>query len=81
MWALPQPVASGTRLGLAVGTQAGGAVDRNRMRRRVRAVVRELDLLPGDVVVRGDSAAVDLSFQDLEEHLRRALRGAGMAPS
>ena len=81
VWVLPQPGATGVRLGLAVGTHAGGAVARNRIRRRIRALVRGFDLDPCALVVRADAGAVRSSFQELERHLNGALRRAGMAPA
>jgi ribonuclease P protein component len=81
VWVLPQPEATAVRLGLAVGTHAGGAVDRNRIRRRVRALVRGFNLDPCSLVVRADGGAVRLPFQELERHLSAALRRAGMTPS
>ncbi|MEA2507877.1 MAG: Ribonuclease [Actinomycetota bacterium] len=81
VWALSQPAESGTRLGLSVGTSAGGAIARNRMRRRLRAIVRINPLSPADVVVRADRHTVLLSFQELEKHLLAALARVGAGES
>jgi ribonuclease P protein component len=68
-------------LGLAVGTGAGGAVARNRMRRRLRAIFRGAPIRPADVVVRADRAAMAASFQELETHLLGALTSTGVVTS
>ncbi|HEY3106985.1 MAG TPA: ribonuclease P protein component [Gaiellaceae bacterium] len=45
----PDPDGEGPRLGLAVSRQVGGAVERNRLKRRLRAAFDELaDGLSGD---------------------------------
>ena len=75
-------VAAGTpgepaRLGLTIPRAVGGAVVRNRLRRRLREAWRALEPPPGiDVVVQASSEAVGLSFQELEASLRDALRRA-----
>ncbi len=60
-----------SRLGLAVPARAGGAVQRNRIKRRVRAAFRLT--APGtglDVVVRARPAAGQVDFQELEDSLK-----------
>jgi ribonuclease P protein component len=76
VWVLPQPEQPDARLGLAVGTGAGGAVVRNRMRRRLRALVRSAPLTGVDLVVRADREATQLTYQELEVHLGRAITSA-----
>jgi ribonuclease P protein component len=78
VWALPRPDAARPSLGLAVGTKAGGAVARNRMRRRVRALIRALEPLGADIVIKADRTAMGLSFQELERHVEQALARAGL---
>jgi ribonuclease P protein component len=78
VWALARPDAADPRLGLSVGTRAGGAVARNQMRRRVRALVRALVPSGADIVVRADRDAMRLSFQELGTHLKQALTRAGL---
>jgi ribonuclease P protein component len=77
VWALPRTDADDTYLGLSVSARSAGAVLRNRTRRRLRASIRALACKPGDVVVRADRAAMDLSFQKLDGHVIRALTDAG----
>ena len=59
----------GPRIGLTVGKAMGKAVDRNRMKRRLReAVRRHLPLLrsPVDVVLHPRRSAIDVDFATLE---------------
>ena len=74
----------------AVGRRAGNAVVRNRLRRRLRAAVREQgDLLaPGTAYLIGaDPSAATMSFAALSEALARALgtpqpgRSGGAVPA
>ena len=60
---------AGPRVGLTVGKVLGGAVDRNRIRRRLRAAVRRwLERLdrPLDVVVHPRKSVLNLEFRNLE---------------
>lgn len=62
-WLAPAPTEAGVppRIGFAVGKHAGGAVVRNRIRRRLRAVGRELVVagdLPGGAYLIGANATV-----------------------
>ena len=79
VWALPNPSRGEPHLGLAVGTGTGGAVVRNRVRRRLRAVVRGLPVRGVDLVVKADGSAAQLSFQELEASFRDALTRAGVS--
>lgn len=56
----------------AVSRSVGGAVDRNRVRRRLRAIVREADLAPGSYLVSVSPAAATIPFDELAGHVRRA---------
>ncbi len=60
-------------LAFAIGKRVGGAVVRNRLRRRLRAVVASLAPGPGDYLVGADPAAGDLSSSDLKALVRHAL--------
>ncbi len=62
--------AAPARLGLAVSSRLGGAVERNRIKRRLRAAFRVAALTGVDVVVRPNRHAATMPFQVLEESLR-----------
>jgi ribonuclease P protein component len=62
----------GARVGLTVGKVMGKAVDRNRIKRRMReAVRRQLPLLtlPVDVVLHPRRSVIDLDFTALEREV------------
>jgi len=66
------------RLGLTVSKKVGGAVVRNRMKRRLRALAREL--LPDcgldgtDLVLIGRPSGIEREFGLLREELLKALK-------
>lgn len=65
---------SGPRVGFTVGKVLGGAVDRNRIRRRMRAVVRErLPQLtrPLDVVLHPRKSVLTLEFTRLDAEIQQ----------
>ncbi len=63
------------RVAYAVGRSAGGAVVRNRIRRRLRAVSREAGplLLPGAYLVGAHAGASSLSYRELRATVCEAL--------
>ena len=61
------------RFAYAVVPMVGGAVVRNRLRRRLRAAVAELDPGPGLYLVSASVEATSLSFGELKSTLTRAL--------
>ena len=80
----------GPRIGLTVGKAMGKAVDRNRIKRRMReAVRRQLPLLhsPVDVVLHPRRSVIDVDFATLErevasvfQQIQRALERQPPAP-
>ncbi len=66
------------RLGLTVSRKVGGAVVRNRMKRRFRALARELlpesGLGGSDLVLIGRPGGIEREFGLLREELRKALQ-------
>ena len=79
---------SGARFGFTVTRKLGNAVERNRMRRRLREAIRSADAglaRPGwDYVVVARPAAMTLPFEELVGHVREALQrivaGGGRRP-
>ena len=69
------------RLELVVPRAVGTAVERNRVRRRIRELWRELVpcVRPMDCVVVVRPVAGKLSYRDLGTHLRGCLRRLGAA--
>ena len=69
------------RVGITVSKKLGGAVVRNKVRRRLREVYRlnEYRFFPGyDIVVVARSRAVDATFQDLCAAYLSAAEKAGI---
>ncbi|MCL2548072.1 MAG: ribonuclease P protein component [Symbiobacteriaceae bacterium] len=70
LYCLPQEDAQKSRIGYSVARKAGSAVTRNRVKRRMRELVRHhAGKLPSsgyDFVLLARQAAVDKSFQVLE---------------
>ncbi|MFP4511591.1 MAG: ribonuclease P protein component [Acidimicrobiales bacterium] len=66
-----------TRVGYAIGRQVGNAVVRNRLRRRLRAVLSEMDhdgsIPPGVYLVGADPSASDASFEELRARMQRVV--------
>jgi len=65
-----EPAAGGSpvpAVAFAIGRSLGGAVDRNRLRRRLRAILAEVDLAPGTYLVGAGPAAATLSHQELRD--------------
>jgi ribonuclease P protein component len=64
------------RVGITVSSKVGGAVVRNRVKRRIREAVREeLAAFPAvDLVLVARASAVDASVDELRAWLRRAAR-------
>ena len=74
----------GSRGGLAVPASFGNAVQRNRVKRRLREAVRRnwSELEPGwDIVLRPRPEALSLEFGKIEETLRRFFESCGRSAS
>jgi ribonuclease P protein component len=64
----------GPRIGFTVGKVLGGAVVRNRMKRRLREAVRLHGMIPAavDVVINPKKSLLSVAFADLQNEVRRA---------
>jgi ribonuclease P protein component len=72
----------GPRVGLTVPKALGGAVDRNRIKRRLREAVRhKLDLLtsPVDVILHPRRSVIELEFTQLEREVAQIFRSVQAA--
>ena len=73
------------RVGFTVSKRVGGAVERNRIRRRLKEVVRlspPARMRPGhDYVLIGRRAALDAPLERIREEFDRALRRVHATPS
>jgi ribonuclease P protein component len=79
IWAASRPDEGDTRLGMSIRAATGSAVERNRLRRRIREVFRAYDPAPGsDVVLSATREAVGRNFQELQDVLVAALERAGV---
>jgi ribonuclease P protein component len=72
-----------TRFGFAVGKVVGGAVVRNRVKRRLREAARALDVKPGlDVVIGARKPAAEAEFAALRDALAGLMRRSdALAPA
>jgi ribonuclease P protein component len=61
------------RVAFAVSRRVGSAVVRNRLRRRLRALWRDLTPPTGDYLILTTPAAAGVSFAELGDHLRAAM--------
>ena len=70
---------AGPRLGITVTRRVGGAVVRNRVKRRVREIYRRWVAQPQlpalDIVVHAKPSVAQVSFGDLKADLERQLAG------
>ena len=78
-WLIVRAMGNGrgfSRVAIAVGKAAGGAVTRNRLRRRLRAAYRAVkELLPAgwDLVLQCRPAAGEAAFADLAADLQKTV--------
>ena len=81
----PQPSSTATSVAYSIGRACGPAVTRNRLRRRLREIVRQLDQLdplpPGLLLIGARPSAVELTFDQLHTETERLLRAATDTPA
>ena len=72
---VPGDSAQPPRVAFAVGRRAGGAVVRNRVRRRLRAIVREVEpsMHPGAYLVGATAEASAMPYRELKATVCEAL--------
>jgi ribonuclease P protein component len=80
---VPDVTTDRVRVAYAIGKRYGGAVERNRCRRRLRAVLRELvaELPPGAYLVGVGPGGNGLAFGELRERVFEAVRRASKEAS
>lgn len=66
------------RVGYAVGKRVGGAVERNHLRRRLRAAVADVaqDVRPGAYLVAADPEVGGIGFEELKKTVAAAMASA-----
>ncbi|HSH59225.1 MAG TPA: ribonuclease P protein component, partial [Acidimicrobiales bacterium] len=79
-WA-PGPPGGPPRVAYAVSRKAGGAVVRNRIRRRLRAVVATTPLPPGDLLISAAPPAATIPFCELRAAVAEAVNAVHPAAS
>ncbi len=70
-----------SRVGITVSSKLGGAVTRNRIRRRIREAYRlsEKDICAGwDIVIVARRGALDTGFEGLMREMRQHLKKLGL---
>ncbi len=75
---------SSPRVGLVVGRSLGGAVQRNRAKRRLRAAIQSFmaDIVPGrDLILIARAGLLDAPFVEIQTALQGLLRRAGLLAS
>lgn len=67
------------RVAYSIGRRVGGSVDRNRLRRRLRAIIDELasGMGPGDYLVSAGAGARQAGYRELKAMASNALRDLG----
>jgi ribonuclease P protein component len=71
-----------SRVGYAVSRRVGSAVTRNRVKRRLRAIVHHLPITPGfDIVAVPQSPSAHASYQELGRETERSASKLSLLPA
>ena len=71
---------SANRFGFAVSKAVGGAVCRNRVKRRLREIVRRAQLKQGwDILIVARQASADCEFREMEQSMAGLFHRPGLA--
>lgn len=57
----------------AVRRKLGNAVERNRLKRRLRVICRQMPPIEGELVIFPQASAIKARFRDLKEELERLI--------
>lgn len=79
-WSAPLDPSTPPRVAFAIGRRVGGAVVRNRLRRRLRAVLSATPPPPGDYLIGVAPEGAALTFSQLEGHVRQAMTALAPRP-
>jgi ribonuclease P protein component len=80
MFVAAGPLETRVDVAYAISRRLGGAVERNRLRRRLRALVDGLESTPkaGSYLIRCGNETGKLTYDELHHHLLQALERAGV---
>jgi len=71
-----------SRIGYAVSRRVGSAVTRNRIKRRLREIVRDLPIVPGfDIVAVPQASSRTASFRELMRDTERCIAKLNLSPA
>ena len=77
----PVDPATPPRVAFAIGRKVGGAVVRNRLRRRLRAALSGVDLPAGDYLVGATPAAAVTTWNELNQQVSGMIRSMRGGPA